>query len=57
MLEDLLRDHGASYSKAAEQWGEHVVGQGTRLLTGQNPKSSFAVANAMLDVLNTVHAK
>ncbi|KAI8051612.1 class I glutamine amidotransferase-like protein [Syncephalis plumigaleata] len=57
MLEDLLREHGASYSKAAEQWGEHVVGQGTRLITGQNPKSSFAMANALLDALNAAQNK
>ncbi|KAI9596620.1 class I glutamine amidotransferase-like protein [Syncephalis fuscata] len=53
MLEDLLRDHGASYSKASEPWGEHVVGQNTRLVTGQNPNSSSGVAKAMLDSLNS----
>lgn len=51
MLEDRLREHGGKYSKAAEPWGEHVVGKGTRLLTGQNPASSFAVANAIVEAL------
>ena len=52
MLEDALREHGATFTKATEPWGEHVAGQNTRLLTGQNPNSSTGVATAMLEMLN-----
>ncbi|RKP07943.1 class I glutamine amidotransferase-like protein [Thamnocephalis sphaerospora] len=52
LLEDQLRAHGGIYSKAKEPWSEHVAGRGTQLVTGQNPSSSNAVAEAMLASLN-----
>lgn len=40
MLEDELQKKGATYTKAAEPWGEKVVVQdGGKFITGQNPSS------------------
>jgi putative intracellular protease/amidase len=52
LLEDKLKENGAIYTKAPVNWGEHICGQGTNLITGQNPNSASAVAEAMLASLN-----
>jgi putative intracellular protease/amidase len=49
LLEDMLQNNGARYSKAAD-WHPHVVTDG-RLITGQNPASSGAAAEALLKAL------
>lgn len=49
LLEDLLRELGGRYTRAAN-WQSHVVVAG-RLITGQNPASSEAVARATLQQL------
>ncbi|KAJ7188780.1 class I glutamine amidotransferase-like protein [Mycena filopes] len=46
-LEDRLVSLGATYTKAAEAFGPHVVVDGT-LYTGQNPASSVPLAEAIL---------
>jgi putative intracellular protease/amidase len=46
LVEDMLRDNGARYSKAAD-WQPHVVIDGL-LITGQNPASSEPAARALL---------
>ncbi len=50
LVEDMLKQNGASYSKA-EDWQPHVVTDGL-LITGQNPASSEPVANALLAKLS-----
>lgn len=50
MLETELVGRGAEYSKAAEQWGEHVVVDG-RIVTGQNPASATAMAEAVVKAI------
>ena len=45
--ETRLRDVGADYRKAAEPWGVCVV-KGAHFITGQNPASASATAEAML---------
>ncbi|HET7561789.1 MAG TPA: type 1 glutamine amidotransferase domain-containing protein [Rhodanobacteraceae bacterium] len=45
-IEDMLREDGGEYSKAAD-WQPHVVVAGN-LITGQNPASSAGVAKAVL---------
>lgn len=45
-LEDMLKGHGGDYSRTAD-WKSHVVVAG-RLITGQNPASSEATAEALL---------
>jgi len=47
LLEDELRAIGANYSKSSD-WHPYVVADG-HLITGQNPASSEAVAQAVLD--------
>ncbi|MCI2263224.1 type 1 glutamine amidotransferase domain-containing protein [Xanthomonas indica] len=49
LVEDELRRLGGDYSKGAD-WGVHVVEDG-RLVTGQNPASSEAAAEALLGLL------
>lgn len=49
LVEDMLKNNGGSYSKAAD-WANHVVGDG-HLITGQNPASSEATAKALLQRL------
>ena len=49
LVEDSLRENGGLYSKAAD-WQPHVVTDGL-LITGQNPASSGAAANALLAML------
>jgi len=49
-LETELKGRGAKYSKAAEDWGSHVVTDG-RIVTGQNPASATAMAEAVLKAI------
>ncbi|KAB7772838.1 type 1 glutamine amidotransferase domain-containing protein [Xanthomonas sp. LMG 12462] len=49
LVEDELQRLGGQYSKVAD-WGVHVVEDG-RLVTGQNPASSEAAAEALLGLL------
>jgi putative intracellular protease/amidase len=46
LVEDMLKAKGGNYSKAAD-WASYVVEDG-HLITGQNPASSEAVAQALL---------
>jgi putative intracellular protease/amidase len=46
LLEDMLKQNGGRYTKA-DDWQSHVVVDG-KLVTGQNPASSEAVARALL---------
>jgi putative intracellular protease/amidase len=50
LLEDALKQAGATVEKAAEPWGEKVVVDG-KLVTGQNPASSKAVGEAIVKAL------
>lgn len=49
LLEDMLKDRGAHYDKDAD-WSSFVITDGN-LVTGQNPASSEATAQALLKVL------
>jgi putative intracellular protease/amidase len=49
LVEDMLKSNGGRYSKA-DRWQPHVVADGN-LITGQNPASAHATANALLDRL------
>jgi putative intracellular protease/amidase len=49
LVEDMLVANGGVYSKGAD-WGPHVVVDGN-LVTGQNPASSKAAAEALLKLL------
>ena len=49
LVEDMLKDHGGKFSKAAD-WQPHVVVDGN-LITGQNPASSESAARALLGTL------
>jgi len=50
LLESRLRDLGCEFM-AAPNWQEHVEVDG-KLITGQNPQSSLATAQALLRILN-----
>ncbi|MBW4459155.1 MAG: type 1 glutamine amidotransferase domain-containing protein [Nodosilinea sp. WJT8-NPBG4] len=50
LVEDMLKQNGGNYSKA-EDWQTHVVHDGL-LITGQNPASSEAAAQALLQALS-----
>jgi len=50
LVEDMLKQNGANYSKGAD-WQAHVVTDGL-LITGQNPASSEPVAKALLAKLS-----
>lgn len=50
LVEDMLKNKGGDYSKGAD-WGSYVVEDG-HLITGQNPASSEATADALLRGLN-----
>lgn len=52
LVQDMLEDQGARYSKAAD-WQAHVLIDGL-LITGQNPVSSGRAALALLDKLGGV---
>jgi putative intracellular protease/amidase len=49
LIEDEFQRLGGHYSKVAD-WQVHVVADG-QLVTGQNPASSAAVANKLLEML------
>lgn len=49
LVEDMLKENGGIYSKG-EDWSCHVVSDGN-LITGQNPASSAATAEALADLL------
>jgi putative intracellular protease/amidase len=49
LVEDMLKENGGHYSKA-DDWQVHVQQDGL-LITGQNPASSAATADALLDLL------
>jgi len=49
LLEDSLKENGATYSKG-EDWQPYAVKDGLSI-TGQNPASSAATANALLGLL------
>ncbi|WP_404366656.1 type 1 glutamine amidotransferase domain-containing protein [Marinobacter sp.] len=49
LVEDMLKNHGGHYSKG-DDWAPYVVTDG-RLITGQNPASSAATAEAVLDAM------
>jgi len=49
LVEDMLKEHGALYSKGAD-WQSYVLTDGT-LITGQNPASSEEAAKALLRLL------
>lgn len=51
LVEDMLKEKGGKYSKA-EDWQVHVQQDGL-LITGQNPASSAATAEALLKLLCT----
>ena len=52
LLEDMLKKNGADYEKK-DDWAVHVVSDGN-LITGQNPASSEAAAEALLAMLDRV---
>ncbi|MDC8756544.1 type 1 glutamine amidotransferase domain-containing protein [Janthinobacterium fluminis] len=49
LVEDMLKENGGIYSKGAD-WQAYVLSDG-RLVTGQNPASSAAAAEALLKLL------
>ncbi|MEE2730121.1 MAG: type 1 glutamine amidotransferase domain-containing protein [Pseudomonadota bacterium] len=49
LVEDMLQENGGHYERAAD-WHSHVVVDGL-LITGQNPASSAATAQALLKVI------
>jgi putative intracellular protease/amidase len=54
LVEDMLKENGGKYSKAAD-WQPHAVTDGN-LITGQNPASSESTARALLAQLEGAHA-
>lgn len=50
LVEDMLKDHGGQYTKG-DDWSSHVEVDGL-LITGQNPGSSEATAQALLKLLS-----
>jgi putative intracellular protease/amidase len=53
-LEDRLKERGAHYSAALLPFGAHVVEDGL-FITGQNPGSAHAVAEAVVKKLSVAH--
>jgi putative intracellular protease/amidase len=51
LVEDMLKAHGGHYAKKAD-WSTHVISDGN-LVTGQNPASSEAAAEAVLAMLKS----
>lgn len=54
LLEAKLKELGASYSKAKENWGVHAMLDARRpfpLVTGQNPASSALAAELVVEAL------
>lgn len=54
LVEDMLKENGGTFSRT-EDWGVHVVRDGL-LITGQNPASSEAAAEALLELLAETEA-
>ena len=54
LVEDMLKENGGKYSKAAD-WQSHAV-MDRNLITGQNPASSEPTAKALLSQLAGAHA-
>jgi len=54
-LEDRLKERGATYSASTMPFGAHVVEDGL-LITGQNPGSAHAVAEAVVKKLSVASA-
>lgn len=54
LVEDMLKENGGTFSRT-EDWGVHVVRDGL-LITGQNPASSEAAAEALLELLAEAEA-
>ncbi len=54
LVEDMLESNGGEYQKK-ENWAVNVVAAGN-LITGQNPASSKAAAQAVLDLLEQANA-
>lgn len=50
-LEDMVKERGANYKKAAENWAPFAVQDGL-LITGENPASSHITAEKLLAALN-----
>jgi putative intracellular protease/amidase len=50
LVEDALREAGGQFERT-DDWGVHVVVDG-HLVTGQNPASSAATAEALLKLLH-----
>lgn len=50
LLEDKLKELGGEYSKAEADWASHAVSD-QRLITGQNPGSTKAVAALLIEAL------
>lgn len=50
LLEDALKEKGALYSQG-DDWNSHIITDG-KLITGQNPGSSEAVAKELLNILS-----
>lgn len=55
LVEDMLKENGGEYAKG-EDWSSFVQVDG-RLITGQNPASSAAAAEAVLDQLREEHGQ
>jgi putative intracellular protease/amidase len=55
LVEDMLQANGGKYSKG-DDWASHTVVDGN-LITGQNPASSEATANALLEALTVKEAR
>lgn len=51
LVEDMLKANGGEYSKKAD-WQSYAITEGN-VVTGQNPASSVAAANAVLALLRT----
>ena len=56
LVEDELKRLGGIFEKAPKNWEVHVVTDG-RLITGQNPASSTAGAQALLKLMSEMQAK
>eukprot|EP00198_Chlamydomonas_reinhardtii_P012773 XP_001702110.1 predicted protein [Chlamydomonas reinhardtii] len=52
LLESKLREHGALFETAADLWAPHAVAD-HKLVTGQNPASSSAVAKLLAEALSS----
>lgn len=52
LVEDVLKENGGEFEKAAEMWAEKVVvGKEGRLITGQNPGSAAGVGKAIAEAI------